>query len=1067
MIQDLLKLTNDPSYPNDLIYDSSIIIIIDNDTKLSNEGQEGRLCRSFSSSSSSLKCKKPSIMPDTLDITRISDRLLVTSRCWNQSNATSLNSTTDLADFLNTKYRDKYLLWNVGTPESLMSPLGSSFNYRLIPCVLPKSQHPTLKTIFHLCHSMTGWLQLDPENVVVIQCTDGWSRSGLLVSCLLKFCEIVDSTFDAFNLFQSRRRKTTKIPEMSLSTTLTRYLKYFNETISLKGRVPNPFPLCLHQIILSTIPNFDGTGSCSPGLEIFQSNELILSTSSIADKSKLSSDIYIFKDDYNVIFKLKENYLQKDIQLNIFHCHPKTGQRILIVSFIFNTAFFHPGVIRLRPDDLEMPLKDLEAPAILFPDASTMKSGQGRFKDDFCVDLILLPVNGTDQTEIGEYCSTVRNNEAKNLLRLSQLIPIRADKSLLPPLLLQSYPKFYAKLALQLHANDIHRAHEFLEVLRGREGMKEIEKSLLELATRATGADQTVTECNEIDAAIFAEKATDMTVTNAASIPIDTDTACAETVPNDRVSDNHLASSDINNQVKDTATVFKKSAAPLPSFSGIGIKSSEDKVHSSEACNVPPPPPPPPLPILSKSIFTVVPPPPPPPPLPVPNSRFTRLPPKPRIKNTLHWNELDSALSELEDGTIWHEIANGDVESQIELNTKKFEELFCIEPGRRDQKACINEPSDLSDSAIVILPVVIDIRRANNVGIGLSRFQRRFDNPTALINELKTANSLDLDDLITLKSILPTEEECKNLKLIKKTDVILTERMGKAEQFMYTVAVDHGYHEISAIIDYKIFELTCWQDFSSIKCKFEMISGVLEALKGSNELKIILKATLDLGNLATYEYGRYPQATNNSVIHNRRNSALGFTLDSLCKLHEVKSVDGQSNLLIFLTNSLAQHHPEVLTLPLREEFKDLDLIKQWSDKQLTSEYKLLEEMTEEMIQKSRETSGDVEFWSNAGGKLLRFKSHIKEYQSILSSYNATWQSTRTYFGYATEDAKGEDVSGFLTTIWQFFRNFEAAVKQISKEKKHIKYSRNSRNSASSSSHIGSSQSSSMSSISSK
>ena len=127
----------------------------------------------------------------------------------------------------------------------------------------------------------------------------------MLVSCLMKFCEAVEPTFDAFNLFQSRRLKTTKLPEIVTSTSL-RYLKYFNDVYNLKGRVPNPAPLCLHQIILSTIPNFDGNGSCSPGLEIFQSNELILSTSSVADKSRLSSDIYIFKDDYNIIFKLKE-----------------------------------------------------------------------------------------------------------------------------------------------------------------------------------------------------------------------------------------------------------------------------------------------------------------------------------------------------------------------------------------------------------------------------------------------------------------------------------------------------------------------------------------------------------------------------------------------------------------------------------------------------------------------------------------------------------------------------------------------------------------------------------------
>lgn len=1016
MIEDLLKLTNDPSYPNDLIYDSSILIINNNNINLKEEGGAVALSRSLSSSSSSLKFRKPSIVPDALDITRISDRLLVTSRCWHHHG--------ELAEFLNTKYRDKYLLWNVGTPESLSSPLGSSsaFNYRLIPCVLPKSQHPTLKTIFHLCHSMTGWLQLDPENVVIIQCTDGWSRSGLLVSCLLKFCGNLESTFDAFNLFQSRRLKSTKIPGTT-SQTLLRYLKYFNETINLRGRVPNPKPICLHQLILSTIPNFDGSGSCSPGLEIFQGNELILSTTSIADKSKLSSDIYIFKDDYNVIFKLKENSLKKDIQLNIFHCHPKTGQRIPIISFTFNTAFFHPGVIRLRPDDLEIPLKDVEAPAILFPDASTMKSGQKRFKEDFCIDLILLPATEMGMGEITDYCSTIRNNEAKNLLRLSQLIPVRSDRSLLPPLLLQSYPKFYAKLALQLYANDIHRAHEFLEKLRGRQGMREIEKSLLELVGVKGDVDlrdESVTaqnaSANAQSVTVTARSSSD----NAQSVVTSTHIA-------------HVTSVDAPNQPspgqsKDPLIIEKTSSAPLPSFSGIGIKPSE-----GEGCPAPPPPPPP-LPVFNTSKFTVAnPPPPPPPPLPVPNSSTypttTNTPTihptnnRPKIKNTLHWNELNSQLSEI-GTTIWHEIATGDVEAQVELNTKMFEEMFCIEPPGSKKKPQIrgNDNGPLpADLAPVILPVVIDIRRANNVGIGLSRFQRRFETPSSLIKELKLANNLDLDDLLTLKGILPTEEECKNLKLIRKTDRILMDRMGKAEQFMHAMAQED---EISSIIDYKIFEMTCWQDFTCLKSKFEMISGVLEALKTSNELKIILKATLDLGNLATYEYGRFPANSSNP-------SAFGFTLDSLCKLHEVKSVDSQSNLLIFLTASLAQHQnqAEILSLPAREEFRDLDLIKQWSDKQLKSEYKLLEEVSEEMINKSCDNTKNLDFWMDAKSKLSSFKNHLRAFQASLDSYDSTWQSTRNYFGYSGN----EDVSGFLTTIWQFFRNFEAAVKQHTKE----------------------------------
>ena len=485
----------------------------------------------------------------------------------------------------------------------------------------------------------------------------------------------------------------------------------------------------------------------------------------------------------------------------------------------------------------------------------------------------------------------------------------------------------------------------------------------------------------------------------------------------------------------------------MPSFSGIGIKYEDDErklpeskesIHklkltlNTDATNIPPPPPlpaprsasfvPPPPPLPAPRLASFVP---PPPPLPLPSPSSNNIPLliipsyKPKIKNTLHWNELP--VENGNNSSIWHEIANGDFETQLALNTKRFEELFCVDLGHEKMKASTKSDESYSDTK---LPVVIDIRRANNVGIGLARFQKRYDDFTNLLSAIHEPEALDLDDYLTLKSILPSAEEIKNLKLIKKSDKILLDRMGKAEQFIYTIA--HNNPEmISKAVEYKIFELTCWQDFSGIKEKFEMISSILDALKSSAELKIILKVALDLGNLATYEYGKAQQNGN------RRNSAFGFTLDSLCRLHEVKSVDGQSNLLVFLTASLAQAHPEVLGLPGREDFKDLDVAKLWSDRQLITEYKLLQDTTNILCSEISDNTGN-DFWKVANSKALKFKEHLEASKIIISDFQQTWLQTKEYFSNSHDI---EDVSAFLMTVWQFFKNFETAIKQVNKHRR--------------------------------
>lgn len=338
---------------------------------------------------------------------------------------------------------------------------------------------------------MAAWLTLDPEHVAIVQCKNGQSRSGLVMACFLRYCEIFDSTYESFEYFVSRR-----CPGRVdwVSVTLRRYLRYFNDVLILDGRIPNPHPLQLHQVILNTVPNFDGQGSCNPGIEVFNNGKLSYSSrvrqaeldagiaESDFDKANRNEhDIYedddlmdelrsckateaefnplVLKDRHHVVFRLDNLALSRDIQIRVYHHNEQSAQNMTILNLVFNTGFVAHGVIRLRPTDMEIPFSGLPPPS-----AGHGSIALPRFESSFSVDIIVTPLDDGLHKRISFENATLRSR-AKNLVKLSQFHVVRPDPELISPLELQGHRKFFSRLALQLRNNDIHLAHEFLSGL--------------------------------------------------------------------------------------------------------------------------------------------------------------------------------------------------------------------------------------------------------------------------------------------------------------------------------------------------------------------------------------------------------------------------------------------------------------------------------------------------------------------------------------------------------------------------------------------------------------------------
>lgn len=393
-----------------------------------------------------------------LDLTRISDRILVMGRCWmyRTDREACRNNIEEVACFLNARYEKNYLVFNFSSPD-LRYDL-APFRNQVISYPTSKLLMISVRTLFAACRAMSSWLRLHPQNVVVVQCKNGKSRSGLVVACLLRYCGYFDTAQEAFDYFRSKRSSTD---QSWVTVTLRRYLRYFNDILTLDGKVPSVVPLQLHQVILTTVPDFDGRGGCDPGIEVYQEGRLVYSSairkaelslesskngaasdaenegmdeellrelkiSMVLNPDKFDKDFnpLVMMDSYNIIFRLDNMCLDGDVQVRVYHHNAQAGHNVTIFNLAFNTGFMAPGIVRLRMSDLEIPSSDTK-----------------RFDSEFAVDLVMAP--DESGRAVISYESSSHRSFARDLMKLSHCHPVRADPLMAKPLELQGHRKFF------------------------------------------------------------------------------------------------------------------------------------------------------------------------------------------------------------------------------------------------------------------------------------------------------------------------------------------------------------------------------------------------------------------------------------------------------------------------------------------------------------------------------------------------------------------------------------------------------------------------------------------------
>ena len=67
------------------------------------------------------------------------------------------------------------------------------------------TQAPSLECVFAQCYAIKSWLDLRQDHISILHCSNGRSRTGILMACFLKYIGAFEHASDAFDFFCGAR----------------------------------------------------------------------------------------------------------------------------------------------------------------------------------------------------------------------------------------------------------------------------------------------------------------------------------------------------------------------------------------------------------------------------------------------------------------------------------------------------------------------------------------------------------------------------------------------------------------------------------------------------------------------------------------------------------------------------------------------------------------------------------------------------------------------------------------------------------------------------------------------
>ncbi|EDV26470.1 uncharacterized protein TRIADDRAFT_54505 [Trichoplax adhaerens] len=276
-----------------------------------------------------------------LDLTYITDRIIVMSIPGEGIHALYRNKIEDVVGLLNHKHGKKYIVFNLSTETYDFN----KFDNQVLEFGWPDHTAPPLERLCSICKSMKSWLESDDENVVVVHCKGGKGRTGVVIAAYLQYSKVCSTPEAALEVFKMKRfhNKNGGVTQPSQ----IRYVGYFHDFISGKMNL-HKSPVYLRQVVIHGVPNYEHKG-CRPYVTIMDNH---------SEHPYETETQIITERDTTIRFNFPHNFkLFGDVIVRCYHRKSRASPEI-IFRCQFHTAMLSKFPLVLGKHELDDARKD-------------------------------------------------------------------------------------------------------------------------------------------------------------------------------------------------------------------------------------------------------------------------------------------------------------------------------------------------------------------------------------------------------------------------------------------------------------------------------------------------------------------------------------------------------------------------------------------------------------------------------------------------------------------------------------------------------------------------------------
>ncbi|XP_028264654.1 tensin-2 isoform X2 [Parambassis ranga] len=279
----------------------------------------------------------------------------------------------EVAAMLKSKHQDKFLLLNLSERRhdiSRLNPKVHDFGW-------PDLHAPPLDKICAICKAMETWLTSDPQHVVVLHCKGNKGKTGVIIAAYMHYSKISAGADQALSTLAMRKFCEDKVSS-SLQPSQNRYIYYFGGLLSGAIKM-NSSPLFLHQVLIPSLPNFQGEGGYYPFLKIYQSMQLVY-TSGIYDLQGTGGRRLCVTIEPALLLK-------GDIMVKCYHRRAQTADRDTVFRLQFHTCTIHGAQLWFGKGELDEACTDERFPSdatveFVFSSGPERTKGREYYKND-------------------------------------------------------------------------------------------------------------------------------------------------------------------------------------------------------------------------------------------------------------------------------------------------------------------------------------------------------------------------------------------------------------------------------------------------------------------------------------------------------------------------------------------------------------------------------------------------------------------------------------------------------------------------------------------------------------